>query len=84
MIDVTVVTVSPNRFCLGNYVFASRYKDADPNDPWVVGFIDEIGVDHKGGFIRIYEQGMRTWRYAAKIDKEDGKRLIRNIISPKR
>ena len=63
-------------FSVGDYVFASKYSDADPNDPWFIGLVDEIGLDRKGGFIRCYEVGQRCWRNAIKIDKETGDMLL--------
>ena len=63
-------------FSVGDYVFLSKYSDSDPNEPWYIGLIDEIGLDRKGGFIRCYEAGQRCWRNAIKIDKETGDMLL--------
>ena len=68
-------------FSVGDYVFLSKYSDADPNDPWYVGLIDEIGLDKKGGFIRCYEAGQRCWRNAVKIDKEEGDKILIALVN---
>ena len=46
-------TILSSRISIGDYVFVSKYEDADPNDPWAVGFVDAIGTDRKGDFIHI-------------------------------
>lgn len=70
------IAVVSGSFSVGDYVFLSKYRDADPNDPWYVGTADEIGIDHKGGFIRCHEAGARTWRNAIKINKETGDKIL--------
>ncbi len=70
------IHIVSDSFSVGDYVFVSKYGDADPNDPWAVGCIDEIGIDHKGSFIRIYDIGVRHWRHAIKIDKEAGDSIL--------
>jgi hypothetical protein len=63
-------------FSVGDYVFASKYSDNDPYDPWCVGLIFEIGIDKKGGFVRIDEGGMRCWRNIKKLTAEQGKEIL--------
>lgn len=64
---------------VGDYVLATKFYDADPGDPWVVGFVDQIVngrcyvVDHEG--VLIYPSPMRA---AAKIPPNLGKWLIEN------
>jgi len=69
-----------DNFSVGDYVFLSKYGDADPNDPWFIGLVDEIGLDHKGGFIRCYETGQRCWRNAIRISMKEGDKIL-NILA---
>jgi hypothetical protein len=70
------IHIVSDSFSVGDYVFVSKYGDAYPNDPWHVGIVNEIGIDRKGTFIRIYDAGVRTWRNAVKIDKETGDSIL--------
>ncbi len=72
-------TIKYSDFNIGDYVYVTKYSDADPNDPWAIGCIDEIGKDQRGGFIRIYEHGVRPWRYAIKISKKEGELLLKSL-----
>jgi hypothetical protein len=71
-----IIHVISDNFSIGDYVFLSKYSDADPNDPWFIGRIDEIGLNKKGAFIRCHEAGQRYWRNAIKINKETGNMLL--------
>ncbi len=75
------IQIVSDSFSVGDYVFVSKYGDADPNDPWHVGIVNEIGIDHKGSFIRIYDTGVRTWRNAVKIDKEAGDSILSAYVN---
>jgi len=59
---------------VGDYVFASRWPDGDPNDPWYVGFVDEI--NEKEGFSTLYKVGGRNYRYCRKISKKQGEKIL--------
>lgn len=61
----------------GDYVLATKFYDADPGDPWVVGFLRGIVngrfyVEDGHGSL-IYPAGMRT---CARIPLDVGKWLI--------
>ncbi len=58
-----------------DYVFVSRWSDEDPNDPWYVGFISEVGEDSRGKFFRVHDQA-RYWRNCRKITKEEGDTIL--------
>ena len=68
--------VDRNKFNVGDYVFVSKYSDADPNDPWAVDFINEVCTDMRGDYIRIYKYGVRAWRNVKKISKKQGDKII--------
>jgi hypothetical protein len=54
----------------GDYVFASRWGDCDPGDPWAVGFVERVGTENLRlvGFPRF-------WPCAMKITSEQGQRI---------
>ena len=56
-----------------DYVFISRWSDEDPDDPWYVGFISEVGEDSRGEFFRVQN---RYWRHCRKITKEEGDTIL--------
>jgi len=58
----------------GEYVFASRYSDADPGDPWCVGYVTDVRV--KAGYLIIGEYSTRGWRHARRITAEQGQRIL--------
>lgn len=59
---------------IGDYVFASRYSDCDPNDPWAIGLITSIIKDTNG----------RVYATISDLDgiliPKIGNRMFRNII----
>lgn len=67
---------------IGDYVFASRWPDCDPGDPWAVGFIKSIDngravvVDAAGNPI-----GHPSWPYCQKISKEQGDNILKHLPS---
>ena len=58
-----------------DYVFVSRWSDEDPNDPWCVGFISEIGKDTRGDFFKV-ENSNRYWIHCRKITKDEGDTIL--------
>jgi hypothetical protein len=56
---------------IGDYVFASRWSDCDPSDPWCVGVITYIGVN----YVIIGAVSRRCWGYAMRITPEQGERI---------
>lgn len=63
---------APGSLAIGDYVFASRWGDCDPGDPWVVGHISELGAD----FVVIGEVNKRRWPRAMLITHEQGRRIV--------
>ncbi len=63
-----------------DYVFATRWSDADWNDPWCVGFVAELGKNYvtlhneNGG--RVNGVGMRGFKNAMRITAKQGSRII--------
>jgi hypothetical protein len=72
--DVPLVVnhAAPGDLSVGDYVFASRWSDCDPGDPWVVGHVSEIGA----GFVVVGEVTQRRWTKAMRISEEQGRRII--------
>lgn len=62
---------APGDLRIGEYVFASRWSDCDPGDPWNVGHVSEIG----DGFIVCGDASPRRWPKAMRITKEQGARI---------
>lgn len=62
---------APGDLSIGDYVFASRWGDCDPGDPWAVGHVSEIG----DGFVVLGDVNQRHWRKAMRISHEQGRRI---------
>jgi len=71
----------------GDYVFASRWSDCDPGDPWEVGFVSEVGVYPesmtKAGYV-VLQGGSRRWGRAMRITPEQGLRICEQFPSMER
>jgi hypothetical protein len=55
---------------VGDYVWATRWSDRDPNDPWAVGFVEALDDD------RVLVEG-RYWPCFQKINEEQGRAILR-------
>lgn len=71
---------APGDLQVGDYVFASRWSDCDPGDPWHVGHVSEIGE----GFVVIGEISGRRWKNAMRITPEQGKRIVEHYPAMER
>lgn len=60
---------------IGDYVLASRWIDADPNDPCYVGFVTAI-ILYKDGVKYRVDGSNREWKHAKRISKNKGIRLL--------
>lgn len=60
---------APGDLKRGDYVFASKWSDCDPGDPWEVGFVSLVGDDY------VVLSGPRHWRKAMRITQEQGHRI---------
>jgi hypothetical protein len=61
---------APFDVAVGDYVFASRWRDCDPGDPWHVGHVAEVGP----AAVRLHESP-RWFPCAMKITPEQGRRI---------
>ena len=64
---------------IGDYVLASKYSDADPGDPWAVGFLNEI-IDGRYfvGNDDIHSFRFSGYRHCVKIPEYIGDWLLKN------
>lgn len=62
---------APGDLEVGDYVFASRWSDCDPGDPWHVGHISEVGAN----YVVIGAVSKRRWGNAMRISEEQGRRI---------
>lgn len=64
---------------VGDYVLATKWRDADPGDPWGVGFYDGFRMDR---FFVIDSEGRQIlpngFRRIHKISYERGRFLLEN------
>jgi len=71
-----------NDLKVGDYVFASRWSDCDPGDPWAVGHIAEVHMADGGkatpypGHVTLSEMPHRSWPHAMRITQEQGQRIV--------
>jgi len=68
---------------IGDYVLVTRWSYADPNDPWYVGFLKEMGEDCTGNFYRV-DDGLinrRYWRHCMVITKQDAEEIFEDMES---
>lgn len=63
---------APGDLVVGDYVFASRWSDCDPGDPWAVGHISELGRI----FVVVADASQRHWPKAMRISHEQGRRIV--------
>lgn len=61
----------------GDYVFATKYQDADPNDRWIVDFIERI-IQHRDckRSINFNDTGFINYWYAKKITAKEGHLIV--------
>ena len=64
--------VAPSR---GDYVFATKYHDGDPGDPWAVGFYDKQ-EDERHFVIRADGSPIGRYRCVRRIRPDVGRWLI--------
>jgi len=75
-----VMPRSPGDLRLGDYVFATRWPDADWNDPWAVGFVGVIGKN----YVELREEdgrliegvGIRGFPFAVRISSAQGASIL--------
>jgi hypothetical protein len=69
-----VNTKSKRPVRIGDYVFACKWSDADPNDPWCVDFVDDIIEDYNGN--KWYKVGGRSYRNCRRISADYGSKIL--------
>lgn len=62
---------APGDLKIGDYVFASRWGDCDPGDPWGVGYVSYLADNWI-----LLEGGHKRWPRASRITEEQGARII--------
>ncbi len=75
-IDYNPFISEHNHLQVGDYVFATKYLDADPNDRWRVDIIERIHPERADYRIYFKETGIIPFKYAQKITAEEGEFLI--------
>ena len=64
---------------VGDYVIASKYGDADPGDPWAVGFLNEIKGDRYFiGDKEVHSFRSGGYRHCKRIPSYIGHWLLQN------
>lgn len=77
---------APGDLKVGDYVFASRWGDCDPGDPWYVGHVAEIHLSPPGhavpypGYV-VLAESPRRWPHAMRITPEQGARIVAELPS---
>ena len=56
---------------IGEYVLASRWRSADPNDPWHVGFVESI-TQYENGYTYKLKDSQRQWKHVRRLTQEEG------------
>lgn len=75
---------APGDLKVGDYVFASRWGDCDPGDPWHVGHVAEIHLsapEHAvpyPGYV-VLAESPRRWPHAMRITQEQGARIVAEL-----
>lgn len=70
---------SAGDIAIGDYVFACRWHDADPGDPWVIGHVSEINDSAEDvGYVKVGDcsQPFRCWPRAVKITQKQAERIL--------
>lgn len=61
---------------VGDYVFASKYSDGSPKDPWFVSVVTYIEKEN-GRVIYKVDGSSRLWNHAKKISKNKGEKILK-------
>lgn len=62
---------APGDVQVGDYVFASRWGDCDPGDPWAIGTVAEVGECYV-----VLSHMPRRWPKAMRITHYQSQRII--------
>ena len=77
----TFMRAAPGRLRIGDYVFASKWSNADPRDPWAVGHVTAITETH---ITVSCENGKRDYRWYRVITDFQGERILRDYTEMER
>lgn len=63
---------------IGDYCHAHAWSDADPDDPWAVGYLHSVLITRKGFFYKLEGEAVpdRWFRYCEAITAEQGEKLL--------
>lgn len=63
---------------LGDYCHAHRWADADPEDPFAIGFLKSVMLNEKGIFYALEGDGVpdRYFQHCEMVTPEKGKELL--------
>lgn len=73
-----VVEITEKNFHVGDYVFACRWNDADPNDPWRVGVVEKVVKSDYGTFLAKLRGDAHRYKYARKLSCKEGEDILYN------
>lgn len=65
------------------YVLATKYSDADPHDPWFVGYLDQIITDKKGTYVTFAATGMKAFNHVVRLTGEEGGAILERFKAGK-
>jgi len=74
---IVVNPPAPNGVSVGDYVFASRWGDCDPGDPWAVGYVSEVGPN----WVVVGNVSQRRYSKVMRITEEQGRRIAERYPS---
>lgn len=63
---------APGTLAIGDYVFASRWTDCTPGNPWAIGHVSAIGAH----CVVVGDASERQWPNAMKITAEQAQRIM--------
>lgn len=71
-----VEEIQAQNFSVGDYVFACRFSDAGPDDPWRVGIVEKVVKTDYGYFSLVLRNDAHRYRYARKLRREEGEKIL--------
>ena len=70
---------------LGDYVLGSHWQDADPMDPWIVGWVCQMKKEGNRIYYRVglengFVEDQRWYRNVKKIGRTEGEQMIKDRL----
>lgn len=72
-IQQTQQQVKSSNLQKGDYVFATKWPDAEPTDRWRVDYISHLD----DSAVYFEESGVIPWKYAQKVSDEEGRMILK-------